>query len=487
MKEDVLIMFDVIIIGAGVIGSVLAHELSKYECSVLVLEKENDVANGSTMANSGVIHVGYDPMPSTLKAKLNVAGAKQYPALCERLHVTLRQTGSLTIARDEAQFETLKDLKQRAIQNKVEDVTLITKEEVEQLEPHLKDKTVGALYAKNTAVLDAFELCIAAMEEALLNGVSLQLNSEVKGINQEADHYVVSSTTGDYETRMIVNAAGLFSDEIAKLTDESFDMSVRPRSGTYYVLAKDYHPFSHVIYPVPDERGKGILVVPTVHGNTLLGPTSTFIDEKTDKSVTQESLDQIQAQLDGVLDAFPAQAVIRSFTGLRAAGSQKDFYIAKDKTHQGIIHLVGIESPGLASAPAIANEVMTLLNADLNLIKKQTHQNRQAPIRLATLSREEKNALIAQNKAYGRIVCRCEGVSEGEIVDCIHRLCGGRSVKGIKKRCRPGMGKCQGGFCEPLIVNLLAKELGIAKEAVLYDEATVLSHPLTKRGDENEL
>lgn len=459
-------MYDVIIIGAGVIGASVARELSRYKAKVLVLDKENDVGNVTSMANSAIVHSGYDPKPGTNKAKYNVLGNSMYDLLTKELDVEFKRIGSLTCATNEEELKTIESFVSRAKENGVE-VKLLDKEETKKIEPFISEEVVGSLYAPSAGIINPFELCVALCENAIDNGVELLLNEEVVDISKLANKYVVKTKNNEFEAKVVVNAAGLFSDEIAKLVGDN-TFKITPRKGEYFVLDHFEKPFvSHVIFPTPSEKGKGILVTPTTHNNYLVGPSSEFVDDKDDLATDKLTLDNIKVNASKLVKNIPFGYVIRQFSGLRATASTHDFVINEK---DGFVNLGGIESPGLASAPAIAKEAVRLVNGVLNLEEnKEFNPFRRKVIRLKKMSAEERNDLIKKDPSFGHIICRCEAISEGEVVDCIRRNAGARTVKGVKKRCRPGFGKCQGGFCEPLVVEILARELNLDPMSVRYD------------------
>ena len=459
-------MYDVIVIGAGVIGASVARELARYKAKVLVLDKENDVGNVTSMANSAIVHSGYDPKPGTNKAKYNVEGNAMFDLLSKELDVEFKRIGSLTCATSEEEMDIIKGFVSRAKDNGVE-VKILDKEETKKIEPFVSEEVVGSLYAPSAGIVNPFELTVALCENAVDNGVEILLNEEVVGIRKLTDKYVVKTNSNEYETKVVVNAAGLYSDKISKMIGLDY-FNVTPRKGEYFVLDHFEKPFvSHVIFPVPSEKGKGILVTPTTHGNYLLGPSSEFVDEKTDLSTDKPTLDNVRKNAAKLVKDIPFGYIIRQFSGLRATGSTHDFVIDE---HDGFINLGGIESPGLASSPAIAKEAVRLINGVLNLEPNSDFNPfRRKVIRLKEMSLEERNELIKNDPKFGHIVCRCEGISEGEVVDAIRRNAGARTIKGVKKRCRPGFGKCQGGFCEPLIVEILARELNLDPLKVRYD------------------
>jgi glycerol-3-phosphate dehydrogenase len=459
-------MYDVIIIGAGVIGASVARELSKYKAKVLVLDKENDVGNVTSMANSAIVHSGYDPKPGTNKAKYNVEGNAMYDLLTKELDVEFKRIGSLTCATNDEEMKIIEGFLDRAKDNNV-DVKLLNKEETKKIEPFVSDDVVGSLYAPTAGIINPFELCVALCENAMDNGVEIILNQEVIAINKLTDKYIVKTKSEEFETKMVVNAAGLYSDKISKMVGiDHFEIT--PRKGEYFVLDHFKQPFvNHVIFPVPSEKGKGILVTPTTHGNYLVGPSSEFVENKDDFSTDKLTLDNVRKSSSKLIKNIPFGYVIRQFSGLRATSSTHDFTIEEI---DGFVNLGGIESPGLASAPSIAKEAIRLVNSVLNLEKNLNFNPFRRPvIRLNKMSIEERNELIRTNPSFGHIICRCEGISEGEVVDCIRRNAGARTVKGVKKRCRPGFGKCQGGFCEPLVVDILAKELNLDPLKIRYD------------------
>jgi len=459
-------MYDVIVIGAGVIGASVARELSRYKGKILVLDRENDVGNVTSMANSAIVHSGYDPKPGTNKAKYNVEGNSMYDLLTKELDVEFKRIGSLTCATDEEEMKIIESYVSRAKENGVE-IKILNKEETKKIEPFVSDNVIGSLYAPTAGIINPFELTVALCENAMDNGVEILLNEEVVSINKLVDKYVVKTNKNEFEAKVVVNAAGLYSDKISKMVGiDHFEIT--PRKGEYFVLDHFNKPFvSHVIFPVPTEKGKGILVTPTTHGNYLLGPSSEFVDDKEDLSTDKTTLDMVKSGSNKLVKDIPFGYIIRQFSGLRATGSTHDFVIEEV---DGFVNLGGIESPGLASAPSIAKEAVRLINNVLNLEENlDFNPFRRKVVRLSKMSKEERNELIRNNPSYGHIVCRCEGISEGEVIDCIRRNAGARTIKGVKKRCRPGFGKCQGGFCEPLVLEILARELNLNPLNVRYD------------------
>ena len=473
-------MYDVIIIGAGAVGAAVAREVSKYQLKALVLDRENDVGNVTSMANSAIVHSGYDPKPGTKKAFHNVRGNSMYEELCKDLDVEFKRIGSLTCATNEEEKQVIENYVSRSEENGVE-VKLLSKEETKKLEPYVSDNVIASLYAPSAGIVNPFELTVALMENAMDNGVKLHLNEEVINLIQKDGKYVVVTNKGEYEAKIVVNSAGLYSDKVSRMVGiDSYEIT--PRKGEYFVLDHFKQPFvSHVIFPTPTAKGKGILVTPTTHGNYLVGPSSEFVDDKEDFSTDKFTLDDVRSKSTVLVDNIPFHYIIRQFSGLRATGSTGDFII---EDHNGFIVLGGIESPGLASAPSIAVEVVELIGSRLSLEKNENFKKERRPVyRLSKMGEEEKNELIKKDSRFGRIVCRCESISEGEVIDAIHRNAGPTTIKGVKKRCRPGFGKCQGGFCEPLILQILARELNKDPMDVRYDssEAYILQEE-TKGG-----
>lgn len=454
--------YDVAIIGAGVIGALAARELSKYELKTILIEATNDVAMGASKANSGIVHAGFDAKPGTLKAKLNVKGCAMMPQVCKDLSVPYRKNGSLVVAFSEEEMDTIKELYDRGIANGVPELSILSKEQLKEIEPNLADDVYGALAAESAGIVCPYELTIAATENAVVNGVEFKRNFKVKSIKFEDGLFTVTSDAGEIKTKYVIDAAGAHSDEIARMIgDESVNLIMR--RGEYFILDKAVgNMVSHTIFQCPTKMGKGILVSPTVDGNLLIGPTAEDIEDKYDKSTTSEGLKTIKTFSVKSCPAVSVRNAITSFTGLRAHPVNDDFILGPGKVNKQFIHASGIESPGLTSAPAIAEYLADIIvsaeggvekNDDFDGIRKDVFRFRHA-------TDEEKAAAIAENPAYGRIVCRCETITEGEIIDAIKAPAGARDVDGVKRRTRAGMGRCQGGFCGSKVVEILARELG---------------------------
>ncbi|SJZ79809.1 NAD(P)/FAD-dependent oxidoreductase [Anaerorhabdus furcosa] len=463
-------MFDVIIIGSGIVGSLIARALSKYEINVVVLEKGNDVAIGATMANSAIIHSGHDPLDGTLKAKLNVEGNQMYESVCKELNCSFKRIGAYVLATSDEEVEQLLILYKRAKDRNIP-CQLHDRKQIKQSEPNINDAVVQGLWLPTTGIIYPWEVAIRSMENAIENGVVLKLNEEVVGITH-SDFYTVKTKQSEFHAKAIINTAGVYADEIYQLINPVIDFSITARKGEYFVLDHLNKPLvNHVIYPVPSSKGKGVLIVPTTHNNTLLGPTSFEIDDKSAINNTHAGLDYVRNQVGKLIDYIPFDKVIRTFAGNRPTGTTHDFIIEESKRFKDFYNVAAIESPGLASAPAIAKMVEELyLNNHPLKFKSDYNPYCRKQIVLSELSIEQRNEYVKKDARYGRIICRCEKITEGEIVDAIHRTCGATTIKGVKKRVRPGMGRCQGGFCEPLVLDILARELKKTKEEILLDD-----------------
>lgn len=462
MKKGEIMTYDVAVVGAGVVGGLIARELSRFDISVALLEKCNDVAMGTTKANSAIVHGGFDAVPGTLKAKMNVRGTALMPSLCEKLSVPFKNNGSLVVAFSESEMEHIKKLYDRGIKNNVPGLSIIDCDKLRQVEPNISDKAVGALLCESSGIVCPYELTIASVENAVTNGVEFIRNCTVRAINSVEGEYVLDTTAGDITARFIINAAGNFSDDLAHMVgDDSFN--IIPRKGEYYLLDKSVGDLaSHTIFQCPSEMGKGILVTPTVDGNLLIGPTAKNIDDKNDVDTTPEGLIEIVEKALKSVPTVSARNAITSFAGVRSHPENDDFIIDWSSSSDNFMNVAGIESPGLSSAPAIAERVCELLGEKLQLREKASYTDtRKAPVRFRHMTDEERAELIKKNSAYGRIVCRCETITEGEIIDAIHAPAGARDVDGVKRRTRAGMGRCQGGFCGSKVLEILARELNV--------------------------
>ena len=459
MKEE-MDMYDVIIIGAGVVGGMIARRLAAYDLKICILDKENDVARGATAANSAIVHAGFDAKAGSLKARMNVRGSHMMEQVCAELGVSYKRNGSLVVAFEHERAE-VEAIYRRGVQNGVEGLRIVEKEELFEMEPNLNPELSCALYAPTGAIVCPYGLTIAAIGNAMDNGAELVLNFEVVSIAKDAEGFTVTAADGRaVKTRYLVNSAGVFSDEIARmLGDGSF--TVHPRRGEYMLLDKECGTTSKcTVFHTPTKMGKGVLVSPTVHGNLIVGPTATDMEDKTDTATTAEGFAAIREKAGDNVANIPFGKVITSFCGLRSVGSTGDFII---KAENNVVTLGGIESPGLSSSPAIAEYVEELLgDMGLTLTPKTDYNPYRAPMdAFRHLSVAEKNGIIKQDSRYGRIICRCEEVTEGEMVAAIHQNPPAYDVDAVKRRTRGGMGRCQGGFCTPLLTEILARELGI--------------------------
>jgi glycerol-3-phosphate dehydrogenase len=460
--------FDFAVIGAGVSGAWIAYELSKYTAKTCLIEKENDVAMGATKANSAIIHAGYDPVPGTLMAKLNIRGNELVRKLCKKMDIPFRQIGSLVIALTYEDEAKIRELYERGLQNGVEGLKILNKAETLSLEPNLSPEVRGALFAETAGVCSSFEMSCAPAEVAENNGVELIRNFKVDNIRSNGEYTVLVSSSGQtVSARTVINAAGVHADEIAKLFgDDSF--TITARKGEYSILDNNCgNLVHHVIFQPPVKYGKGILVSQTVDGNIIVGPTAENIDDKENKATTFEG--QLTA-FEGARRSVPSVSerdVITSFTGIRPIGGKGDFIIGFSDFNNRLFNVAGIESPGLTAGPAIGEYVVEkIAESGFEFVAKENFDNNRKVIRFKDLSDDEKNKIIAQNPLYGRVICRCETVTEGEIADSVTRGAGARDVDGVKRRVRAGMGRCQGGFCGPRVMEIIARELDIPMSEV---------------------
>lgn len=463
-------MFDVIIIGAGIIGSFLARELSKYDLQTLVLEKDSDVADETTMANSAIAHSGYDPLPGTFKATMNVRGNKILPQIAKELDVPFDKCGTLTIAFSEEEKGRLEELLLRAKANDVK-ARIIGKEELFKMEPKVNPLAVGALYCKDGGIVNPFLLSVHAMENAVDNGVLLHLNEEVLSLRKkEEGHWIIETSLGRYESRIVINAAGVYSDRIAKMAGD-ITWEIRPRKGEYYVL--DHHEkglVNHVLFSLPSVKGKGVLFTKTTSGNYLVGPSSEEVLDRDDLSTDSLTLAAIKEQALRLVPSIPFKASIRVYSGLRATPSNHDFILGPQNGDDSFLNAAGIESPGLVSASAIGEYVVT--KHVLPCLKPKKKENYTPYVRPYAHPKEmdahERDAFIKQHPKYGHIVCVCEQISEGEIEEALSRSVPCLTIKAVKKRTRAGFGKCQGGFCLASVLTILAKKGNLSLTDIDY-------------------
>ena len=471
---------DVLIIGAGVTGTMIARELSKYLLDVVILDKNNDAGDATSSANSAIIHSGYDPEPGTLKAKFNVLGNAKYPKLVEELDVPFIQCGSLTVAVEDEQLPVLKELAERSKINGVP-VQLLSKEEVIKMEPNINPEVKGALFAPTAGIIDPFNLVVHAMENAIDNGVTFLRSQEVLDIKKENDVYKVKTNKDELYAKIVVNAAGVKSDKIAKMI-EPIDWAITPRKGEYFLL--DHYAeglVNHTIFPLPSKKGKGVLVSQTSSGNYIVGPSSELASPD-DVSTDGETLANIRKAATLMVPSIPFNQTIRVFAGERATCTRHDFIIEYAESDRNFINVAGIESPGLASSPAIAEYVVETLIRPLITLKSNPQYNPcvKKYHRMHYLSQEEQQKAIAENSDFGEIICNCEHISLGEIKEALSRSCPPVSIKGVKRRTRSGYGKCQGGFCQPKVLLLLAKHYGVSPTEIplAEDGSYIIDHEI---------
>ena len=460
-------MYDVIIIGAGVTGSAIARELSRKELRIAVLEKASDVCEGTSKANSGIVHGGFDAKPGSLKAKFNVLGNEKMEQLSKDLEFPFKRNGSLVLTFDEKGRDRLEELKKQGEENGVKGIRILEQDELKKLEPHISDEAKAALYAPTGGIVCPFHLTMAFAENAAENGVEFFLNTKVEKVTKTESGYEIQTDNGNFETKTVVNAAGVYADEIHNMVSEK-KMRIVARKGEYCLMDKEAGNYiSHTIFQLPGVYGKGVLVTPTVHGNLLAGPTAEDIEDKEGIATTAAGMETLLAKGGKSVENLPARQVITSFAGLRAhvasfgETEDDDFIVGEAEDVPGFFDAAGIESPGLSSAPAIGEYVAELVSSRLSAKDKADFkEKRKGMPNMAEADREERERLIGEDPAFANVICRCELVTEGEILAAIHRPLGATTLDGIKRRTRAGMGRCQAGFCSPKTVEILARELG---------------------------
>lgn len=468
-------MLDVAIIGGGVCGCSLLYALSRYKLNIALLEATNDVGVATTKANSAILHAGYDPEPGTLMAKYNVEGARIAKELCKDLDILRRQTGSLVVAFTEEESATVQKLYERGVQNGVEDLRIVQKDELLQMEPQLSKSAICALYAPTAAVVNPWELAFAQAEVAVQNGARVLLSSSVTAITKKDGYFEIEYSAengektagGTLQARFVVNAAGIHAADVAQMAGAA-DFTITPNRGQYFLLDKNQGQMArHVIFQCPGPEGKGVLVAPTVHGNLIVGPNA---EDAGDTGNTADGLSFVRKMAVKSVPDINFRQSIRNFAGLRAVANAPDFIVGESPLVKGFFNMAGIKSPGLTAAPAIAQDITRMLGkAGLALTEKPEYIKTRKVRRFAHMSETPRAQLIKENPLYGQIVCRCETVTEGEIVDALHRPLPPRSVDAVKRRCTPGMGRCQGGFCGPRVQAIIARELGIPQCDVPLD------------------
>jgi glycerol-3-phosphate dehydrogenase len=473
IKKGIFMKADVVIVGGGVIGTAIARELSRFNLNIILIEKEDDVAMGTSKGNSGIIHAGYNDDFKTLKGELNIKSNSKFDKLCADLKIPFKRIGSLVIGFSEEDFRKLKELKENGEKNGIKDLEIIRGTKLFELEPNLNPQAKYALYAPSAGIISPYKFTIALADNAVINGVKALLETEAKDIRIEEKQVCgVFTNRGLIEARVIINAAGLYADEIAKTAGDSFKIS--PLKGEYQLFDKQWgNLVNHILFPIPTKLSKGILVTPTVHGNLLIGPNSCRVKEKDDLATTKAGIKEVHTGARKLIPNLPHQDLINSFAGLRAdIEGRDDFIIEASKKIRGFINVAGIESPGLSSVPAIAEMVSGILKEVVKEISPQLELSYKDDF-VETLAKQPKFAdyldstykwqeIVEKDTDYGEIVCRCEKVSKGEMLRAIHQPLMARSLDAIKRRTRAGMGRCQGGFCSPRVLKILSQELKIS-------------------------
>ncbi len=460
---------DIVIVGGGISGACIARELAKYQVDIIVVERHNDVASGTSKANTAILHAGFDAEPGTLKALLGVQGNLYYDALAKELEVPVNRTGSLVVAFSDTEDRILVELLERGRINGVQGLRIVSGNELRRMEPNLSPLASSGLHAESAGIVNPFEMVLACAEEAALNGARFLMGEEVTGFTvRNGQVEEVITTRGRIEARMVINAAGLWADTISAMVGLS-SFKIIPRKGEYVVLDQSARDLVRtVLFPVPSLLSKGITVTPTTDGNILLGPTAEDHVDRLDVSTTREGLSSV---LEGAWKLVPSLSeldAITVFAGLRAVSDNGDFIIGPTKDIEGFINVAGIQSPGITAAPAIAERVSQLVAREIPLNPKQDTRRRHRIPAFRNMTPGKRLDLFQNNPKYGRVICRCETVTEAEILEAIHRIPGARSIDGVKFHTRAGMGRCQGGFCGPRVLGILSKELKLP-----YDHITL--------------
>ncbi len=464
-------LYDVVVIGAGVSGCAIARELSRLDARVCVVEREEDVCCGTSKANSAIVHAGFDAQPGTLMARLNVEGNRLMYEWATELEFAVMQVGSLVVCVSEDTRAGLDVLLERGKENGVPDLRIIERDELREMEPNISDDAVAALWAPTGGIVDPFGLTVALAENAAANGVEFCFNAPVSEIERDGDIWVVTAGERHLRARAVVNAAGVYADEMHNLVATPDDqLRIIPRKGEYFLLDTTAGPHvRHTVFMLPTKMGKGVLVSPTVHGNLIVGPTATDVDDKESTDTTAEGLAEVATKSSLTVRDVPLREVITSFAGLRAHQEAHDFVIGEVSGAPRFFDCAAIESPGLTSAPAIGVMVAGLVREGLDLEEKPAGEfepTRKGYVNLMALSFDEWSELCEKDAAYGHIVCRCCRVSEAQIVDAIHRVPSARSLDAVKRRVGATMGRCQGGFCSPKIMELFVRESGMRPEEI---------------------
>ena len=468
--------YDVIIIGGGVVGCMTARYLSRYQMDILLIEKESDIGSVTSAANTALVHPGYDPVSGSLKARMNVAAVPIWPGLAAELNFSYERCGDYVVAVGKDELPKLDDLYERGKRNGVTDMHMISGEEMRKREPLINPDVSGALFAETGGMCDPFGVTLAAAENAIMNGVTILRGTAFEDFVIDGDRIVgVKTNRGEFGCRWAINAAGLYSDVVMHKAGVRPEFKISPRKGEYLILDRAEFELQSVYFPVPSEVSKGILATDTVHGNTILGPTAHDQNDKEDKSNTSAGLSEVLQGGKKLIPCVDVRHVIAVFAGLRAAGNapcetpgvdySHDFVIEIPNAIQGLVNLGGIESPGLTSSPAIAVRVVDLLKGAGEKLREKKDWNpiRPARPRFRHMTHEERQKVIKKDERYGRIVCRCENVTEGEIIAEIHSPIPAQTYDAIKRRTWLGTGRCQGGFDLPRVTHILARELDVSE------------------------
>lgn len=463
-------VYDTAIIGAGITGCAAAFALAKTTARVILLERDDDIAAGATRANSGIVHAGYDPVPGTLMAQYNIEGNAMIRELAPRLRVPFRQNGSLVAALTPEELPTLQKLHERGIENGVPALSLLTGEEARRLEPNLSPDVCGALHAPTAGVISPWEFALALAQTAVVNGCDFRPRCEVSAVSREEGLFVLHTPHGVIRSRFVVNAAGCHADEVHDLA-APHAFSIRPVRGEYHMLDKPQgHTVGATVFQCPSAAGKGVLVAPTAHGNLIVGPNAEAVDHPDDTAVTADGLHSVAQQARRSVPALSLRDTIRCFAGVRAVSGRGDFIVEEAADCPGWIDLAGIQSPGLTAAPAVAEACVRLLEtAGLHFESRADFHLCPLPVPFRTMDHEQRAKCVRENPLYGRVICRCETVTEAEIVAAIHSPVPARTIDAVKRRCSAGMGRCQGGFCSPRIAAILAREWGVGMESLEKD------------------
>lgn len=483
-------VYDIVIIGAGAVGCSVARFLSKYRANVCVVEKSEDVCCGTSKANSAIVHAGFDAAYGSLMAKYNLMGNLMFPGLSKELDFPFQMDGSLVVCMNEEDMPHLKELYENGVRNGVKQLEIIDQKRLRQMEPHISKDAVAALWAPTGGIVCPFGFVIAMAENANTNGVEFKFDTEVTAVVRNNDHWTLQTKNGAIDTKYVVNAAGLYSDMFHNMVSAD-KIHITPRRGDYCLLDRSTGGYvSHTIFQLPTKLGKGVLVSPTVHGNIIVGPTAIDIEDKEGTNTTGAGIDELISKADNTVEGLPIRQVITSFAGLRAHEDHHEFILGEVKDAPGFIDCAGIESPGLTSSPAIGKDIAELLQKKLDLQPNEKFVGtRKGVLDPKKLGRAEYAALIREKPEYGRIICRCESITEGEIIDAIRRPLGAKSLDGVKRRTRAGMGRCQAGFCSPRTMEILSRELGVDQSEITKcggASKLIVGTPKDREADRNE-